>query len=456
MRHILPKHHLILYTIVGLLLAGSGTFIIVAALGPTSGPIQQSNDSGYGLSCPSSFCIFTNTVSGTQYYYAQAGLGQTTYAVGSIAFGGPENAGGVNGINPLLVAQNSINQRGEVLFENGTFTGNTIGDPTGSLNLTSNNMILGSGMYNSILPPVNEICSSGSPCTHITLENLQIYGGGGITLYYSDNAYLNNVMVEHSTTYGISIVNSYGDNLDNFYATNNGGRGISCTSCNNLYGTIYAFSNSNHGVDLQQSYQVQLWMDSEGNTGNGLVLEGVNSSFVSGYVENNQGGIQALITNYNGEDISFQDRLYVYSYGTDTGGDVGIQLQHCVQCFYYGQASHSITNVYYGTGYLPFPSISAPANPLATGAVYQNTNDFTIVVSQGAYATTLNTAGTVSVSIGPTSTPSTIMSNVQIPGVTTSSSLYWLTITVPAGDYYEVTTSGVTFASDTTAMGVGQ
>lgn len=90
---------------------------VVLAASPTSGPVGQSVDTGYGTSCSASFCVFTNTVSGTKYYYAMVGLGYSSGSscaltagcqAGQIAFGGPGNAGGATGTSSSTVINAAI------------------------------------------------------------------------------------------------------------------------------------------------------------------------------------------------------------------------------------------------------------------------------------------------------------------------------------------------------------
>ena len=88
-------------------------------------------------------------------------------------------------------------------------------------------------------------------------------------------------------------------------------------------------------------------------------------------------------------------------------------------------------------------SITPPASPLVSGAVYQNTLGIPIKIIQGAYATTSGTAGTVAVAVGASSTPSAIYTK-QIPGSTTSTASDICEVEVPPGWYYSFTTSGVT------------
>jgi hypothetical protein len=96
------------------------------------------------------------------------------------------------------------------------------------------------------------------------------------------------------------------------------------------------------------------------------------------------------------------------------------------------------------TGYSTSPSLSA--NPPVSATVYQNTNPYDIEIDLPAYASTAGTAGYVTVAKGATSTP-TAISNQYISGGTTSTSTDIVRLRVPAGWYYEFTSSGVTFGT---------
>ncbi|MEM3862244.1 MAG: hypothetical protein QW203_07175, partial [Thermoplasmatales archaeon] len=63
-------------------------------------------------------------------------------------------------------------------------------------------------------------------------------------------------------------------------------------------------------------------------------------------------------------------------------------------------------------------------------------------------ATTSGTAGSVAIALGSTSTPSTIGTKF-INGSTSSSATEIIELVVPAGWYYEFTSTGVTFGTAT-------
>ncbi|MEM3862206.1 MAG: hypothetical protein QW203_06985 [Thermoplasmatales archaeon] len=94
------------------------------------------------------------------------------------------------------------------------------------------------------------------------------------------------------------------------------------------------------------------------------------------------------------------------------------------------------------------PVATLPANPPASATVYQNMNPFDIRIYLPAYATTSGTAGSVSIALGSTSTPSTIGTKF-INGSTSSSATEIIELVVPAGWYYEFTATGVTFGTAT-------
>ena len=98
----LSRHTVVSLASIGLmflLLAGSYSPLQSFASAPTNGPIGQSSTSSYGYCGSASFCIFTNIISSVQYYYAMAGLGQFSFAIGGIPYGGPNNAGAAIGTN---------------------------------------------------------------------------------------------------------------------------------------------------------------------------------------------------------------------------------------------------------------------------------------------------------------------------------------------------------------------
>ncbi|MEM3860577.1 MAG: hypothetical protein QW478_14485 [Candidatus Micrarchaeaceae archaeon] len=89
-----------------------------------------------------------------------------------------------------------------------------------------------------------------------------------------------------------------------------------------------------------------------------------------------------------------------------------------------------------------------PANPPVSGTVYQNTNPYDIRIYLPAYATTSGTAGSVAIALGSSSSPSTIGTKF-INGSTSSSATEIIELVVPAGWYYEFTSTGVTFGTAT-------
>ena len=96
--------------------------------------------------------------------------------------------------------------------------------------------------------------------------------------------------------------------------------------------------------------------------------------------------------------------------------------------------------------------ITLGTNPPVSGTVYQNTYGADIEINLPVYATTAGTAGYVTVAKGASSTPTTI-GNQFVNGSTSSTSTDIIKIVVPAGWYYEFTSSGVTFGT-TTVFGI--
>ena len=100
-----------------------------------------------------------------------------------------------------------------------------------------------------------------------------------------------------------------------------------------------------------------------------------------------------------------------------------------------------------GTLVLNYPVLSLPANPPASGTVYQNTNPNDIEIDLPVYATTSGTAGYVTIAKGASSSSLTTIGNQFVNGSTSSTSVDIIRLRVPAGWYYEFTSSGVTFGT---------
>ena len=102
-------------------------------------------------------------------------------------------------------------------------------------------------------------------------------------------------------------------------------------------------------------------------------------------------------------------------------------------------------NEYVWTG-IPYNKPTLSANPPVSATVYQNTNPYAIEIDLPVYATTSGTAGYVTIAKGSTDTPSSI-GNQFVNGSTSSTSVDIIRLRVPAGWYYEFTSSGVTFGT---------
>ena len=96
-------------------------------------------------------------------------------------------------------------------------------------------------------------------------------------------------------------------------------------------------------------------------------------------------------------------------------------------------------------------SITLSSNPPASGSVYQNTYPFPIRILLPVYAVSSGTAGSISIYLGESSTPSLITAK-YISGATSSASTDLVELVVPPGWYYEFTYSSVTSSTATTAM----
>ena len=101
-------------------------------------------------------------------------------------------------------------------------------------------------------------------------------------------------------------------------------------------------------------------------------------------------------------------------------------------------------NMKYLSGTLT-PTLSA--NPPVSGTVYQNLNPYDIEIDLPVYATTSGTAGYVTIAKGSSSSSLTTIGNQFVNGSTSSTSVDIIRLRVPAGWYYEFTSSGVTFGT---------
>jgi len=93
-------------------------------------------------------------------------------------------------------------------------------------------------------------------------------------------------------------------------------------------------------------------------------------------------------------------------------------------------------------------TVSIPANPPASGTVYQNTNPFDIEISLPVYASTSGTNGSVAYGISNSSTV-TLQTAKFVSGSTSSSAVEYVNIRVPAWWYFEFSGTGVTFGTAT-------
>ncbi|MEM3553849.1 MAG: hypothetical protein QW658_02690, partial [Candidatus Bathyarchaeia archaeon] len=198
------------------------------------------------------------------------------------------------------------------------------------------------------------------------------------------------------------------------------------------------------------------------NYGDNIILEGmslfINSSYYGLYrVYNYQNGSNLPPETYG--QFIFR-HCFIYDYNTSTpavplinneclynpGGSLvtipafigTVKLDHCVG----NNTTYSLGSPRSST----LPTISV--NPPSSATVYQNTNPFDIRIYLPAYATTSGTAGSVAIALGSTSTPSTIGTKF-INGSTSSSATEIIELVVPAGWYYEFTSTGVTFGTAT-------
>ena len=144
--------------------------------------------------------------------------------------------------------------------------------------------------------------------------------------------------------------------------------------------------------------------------------------------------------------------VYQYKYSvndTSTSTDNGGMVIVATLSSYQATPAFNITQ--YSVVKMKFlylsPTSALPANPPASGTVYQNTNPYNIEIDLPAYATTSGTAGYVTVAKGSSSSSLTTIGNQFVNGSTSSTSVDIIRLRVPAGWYYEFTASGVTFGT---------
>jgi hypothetical protein len=143
----------------------------------------------------------------------------------------------------------------------------------------------------------------------------------------------------------------------------------------------------------------------------------------------------------------------------NTGGAITVDylyirgLQTTLPTSLISNSTGSTTNIIYPdikycnyTG-LPIAIPTLSANPPVSGTVYQNTNPYDIEIDLPVYATTSGTAGYVTVAKGSSSSSLTTIGNQFVNGSTSSTSVDIIRLRVPAGWYYEFTSSGVTFGT---------
>lgn len=227
----------------------------------------------------------------------------------------------------------------------------------------------------------------------------------------------------------------------------------------------YIFYGKSHGIHIESSGNVFVTgADIESNGGSGILLDGgsgfasdirISTSQISA---NNQtsGGLQSGIDLINNVSQVGVSNCLIDGNGTQ---QYGIHDQTTASPAYNTYTGNSIWNNKIGpinasgqktvtasgnAGYNPVGAISAPASPLASGAVYQNTLPVAIAIYQPAYATTAGTAGTVSGATGPTDTPPAVFTDYVSGGTTDTAPSAVPPLRVPPGWYYSFTTSGAT------------
>lgn len=95
------------------------------------------------------------------------------------------------------------------------------------------------------------------------------------------------------------------------------------------------------------------------------------------------------------------------------------------------------------------PGVAAPASPLVSGTVYQNTTAYFIMVYQPVtYSPTSTAAATCAVALGATNAPATISTESQPAGVT-AGTVRTFPLTVPPGWYYSFTVTNATLSDAT-------
>jgi len=245
--------------------------------------------------------------------------------------------------------------------------------------------------------------------------------GGVIWIYDFRNNY---VYQDRSLLYSLAlgtpvVIGAYEEN--GYYVAHVIGNVFVNINANTIeWGTAFVFSGFNASNSSQNILEIR---DNIFATSfDGLFGPGSQSTSLVLIIENNKGPFLTTMGNSNGEPPPI----------TAVAGSIIRNNPILIPSYPFSGGS----------------SISIPANPPASGTVYQNNTPFDIELYIPVYASTSGTAGTVTLYLSQSSSPGAI-ATVQVSGSTSSSSPQVVTLRVPAWWYYEIAASGATIGTAT-------
>lgn len=262
--------------------------------------------------------------------------------------------------------------------------------------------------------------SGGSPVTNTTLDNQN----AGV-LCYSVNCKLmglewwsNAVHVRHYGDSSVIIGNDFDESIQDQIV-------LEQSASNHLItGNKFARSNNSTAPSSYASIRFQNIFGSPSGEHNAITG--------NSWQDNNTGSTYAW--QYCVAEATNND-LNVIQGNTFTGG-------------YAGTNPVSLVGTYtkYVANDVPIMGLTPPATPLVSSTVYQNTSNSWITIYQPSYAATSGTAGTISVALGNTTSPSALYTQ-QVAGTTSSTAPVVSVLSVPPGWYYSFAVSGATLAN---------
>jgi hypothetical protein len=290
--------------------------------------------------------------------------------------------------------------------------------------------------------------------TSFILENLSFITDenyNALIMDGNEDAYLNNIFTSNNDASGSSVPSfsfkiPYGGAIISKLSTVNGAI-IQALTMSIIYrtisGTLSLLNNPNYpssyvllsGNDEPSSVTSPVVSSAIALVQSGSSTQPVNIS-IGGYA----GSLGSTITEVINNPGTFPVQIDFRGYWVDNGQTGSIPLINN----YSNVTLRNISSLYLTN--TTIPSVAISPNPPVSGTAYQNTNPYDIEIDLPVYATTAGTAGYVTVAKGSTSTP-TAIGNQYVSGSTSSTSTDIIKLRVPAGWYYELTASGVTFGT---------